>query len=268
MPAGARIRDNGVFGTTTDNPLLIGSGAFNSAELSDLSIVAGDHAIVTLDPLRQFGDSEIVIITVHTASATVATITRGAYNTLARQHPLGTLWVHAALDEDFTEILTSGTRPLDPYEGQFIYETDTNKLMGFGGTDWAPRDAGGTLGYAQVTGDQSGISGETALTGLSVPVVVGAGRRVRVSAGMSTIQITSAGVQVGRFYEGAVSLGLFIHNSLAINGRIKAHADTIITPSGGAHTYHLALSTSAGTVNVDADPTFPAYILVEDIGAA
>lgn len=129
MPGGPRIRQNGQFGTVTDNPLLIGAGTFNSAELADMQAVTAAHATVTLDPLKEFGDPEIVVVTVHTPAATVATITRGAYGTSARQHPQGTLWVHAALDEDFTEVLTSGTRPLDPYIGQPIFETDTDKFV-------------------------------------------------------------------------------------------------------------------------------------------
>jgi len=33
-------------------------------------------------------------------------------------------------------ILTSTTRPTAPYEGQLIYETDTNKLLVFNGSQW------------------------------------------------------------------------------------------------------------------------------------
>lgn len=130
MPANPRVRNNGVFGTTTDNPLTAVAVTFNSAGLANLEVIASEHAVVTLDPLRQFGNPEIVIITVHTAAATVATITRAAYGTVARSHPLGTLWVHAAVDEDFTEIVTSSTRPTDPYRGQMIFETDTDRYVG------------------------------------------------------------------------------------------------------------------------------------------
>lgn len=131
MPAGTRIRDNNVFGTTTDNPLTIGAAVMNSTELSLLStVVAGDHAIITLDPLRVFGAPEIIVVTAHTVGASSATITRAAYGTVARAHPLGTQWVHAPVTEDVTKIVTSGTRPTDPYRGQKIFETDTNRYIG------------------------------------------------------------------------------------------------------------------------------------------
>lgn len=130
MPAGPRIRDNNVFGVTTDNPLTAGAGTFNSAGLANMSVVASAHAMVTLDPIRQFGEPEIVVVTAHTALATVATITRGQYGTTARAHPQGTLWVHQPIDEDFIEILTSATRPTNPYRGQMIFETDTDSYVG------------------------------------------------------------------------------------------------------------------------------------------
>lgn len=128
--SGSRIRDNGVFGTTTDNPLSAGATTFNSNELSLLSQVSGDHAIITLDPTREFGNPEIIIVTAHTVAATIATITRGAYGTSARSHPQGTSWVHAPVDEDFIEVVTSGTRPTNTYNSQTIFETDTNRYVG------------------------------------------------------------------------------------------------------------------------------------------
>jgi hypothetical protein len=92
----ARIRTNNVFGTTTNNPLLVGGTTLNSAGLANLGVVAGsDTAIITLDPNRVSGAPEIVIVTAHTAAATSATITRGAEGTAAREHPLGTFWAHA-----------------------------------------------------------------------------------------------------------------------------------------------------------------------------
>lgn len=132
MPVGSRVRANNSFGTTTDNPLTAGATTFNSAALVTLPAIAGgtQHAVVVLDPKRVFGEPEIVVVTVHAAAATVATITRGQYGTVARAHPQGTVWGHVPVDEDYIEILTSGTRPSDPYRGQTIFETDTNSYVG------------------------------------------------------------------------------------------------------------------------------------------
>lgn len=138
MPTGTRIRDNNVMGIISNDPLTAGAAAFNSVHLPLLStITASEHAVVTLDPLRQYGPPEIAIVTAHTAAATVATITRGAYGTTAREHPKDTVWIHTPVDQDFIEIATSGTRPSDPYKGQLIYETDTSSYNSWNGSIWA-----------------------------------------------------------------------------------------------------------------------------------
>lgn len=141
MPAGPRIRGNNSFGVTTDNPLTAGATTFNSAALNTLPVVSSAHAVVVLDPKRVNGEPEIVVVTSHTALATVATITRGAYGTVARSHPFGTAWAHVPVDEDYIEILTSVTRPSDPYNGQMIFETDTNKFVARYLTNTAWQDA-------------------------------------------------------------------------------------------------------------------------------
>lgn len=130
MPSGPRIRTDNVFGTVSDNPLTNSATTLNSAGLANLAAVSSAHAILVLDPLRSAGAPEVVIVTAHTGSATSATVTRGAYGTSARQHAQGTLWVHAPTVEDTIRIVTSSTRPSDPYRGQLIFETDTNSYVG------------------------------------------------------------------------------------------------------------------------------------------
>lgn len=268
---GTRIRDNGVFGTTTDNPLTVGATTFNSADLFRLGVVSGNHALVTLDPLRQFGESEIVMVTAHTAAATVATIQRGMFGTIPRSHPVATLWVHAAADNDFIEVLTSGTRPTDQYEGLFIFETDTNKLVGFGGVDWAPRDAGGQLGFAEnrTVTDQV-ITAGALLTGLSVSVTVGTGRRVKASLKTQCFS-TVVGDSVKYFIRvdgvdiDAILLAL-------VDGSAEHGIDwsVVHSPTAGAHTYTAFGIRNGGTgiISNRSQGLQSTHLLVEDIGAA
>lgn len=147
MPAGTRVRANNAYGTTTDNPLTAGATTMNSAALTLLpGIASGEHAVIVLDPKRVNGQPEIVIVTAHTGLSTTATITRAAYGTIARSHPTGTAWAHVTVDEDYVEIVTSTTRPLDPYEGQGIYETDTkSQRYYYGGAGWNSSPPIGTL---------------------------------------------------------------------------------------------------------------------------
>lgn len=136
MPSGPRILTNNVFGTVTDNPLTSGATTMNSAGLANLAAVSSAFAVIVLDPERTAGAPEVVFVTAHTGSATSATIARGKYGSSAREHAAGTPWVHAATKEDLIQILTSSTRPSDPYEGDLIYETDTDRYVGYDGSNW------------------------------------------------------------------------------------------------------------------------------------
>lgn len=133
---GPRIRDNNVFGTTTDNPLSSGATTMNSAGLANLDAVSSAHAVLVLDPLRATGAPEVVIVTAHTGSATSATITRGAYGTAARSHAQGELWVQPETVDDLIRICTSSTHPADSYIGQLLFETDTAAFKAQSGSAW------------------------------------------------------------------------------------------------------------------------------------
>lgn len=270
MPSGPRIRTDNVYGTVTDDPLGSGATTLNSAGLANLAAVSSAHAIIVLDPLRASGAPEIVVVTAHTASATSATITRAAYGTTARQHDSGTLWVHAPTREDLIRIVTASTRPSDPFEGQLVYETDTNRLALFGATDWAYVDAGGSLGYAEVTSSQGTFTSETDLTGLSKTVTVPTGRRVRVTSQTHPQSSVASDNIVVRIKESTTNLeeGVFL---LHQSGRtFNALIQVCLTPSAGSHTYKVSMARIDGTGNITnvASSTQKSFILVEDIGAA
>lgn len=101
----AAIYANTVGGQVSDNPLLIGATTLNSAALADLPAVAApDWMWLVLDADGSAGDPEIVKVTAHTASATSATIERGAQSSTARQHALNTDWVHAFTKADADDL--------------------------------------------------------------------------------------------------------------------------------------------------------------------
>ena len=128
---------------------------------------------------------------------------------------------------------------------------------------------GGTLGYAQVIASQTGISAEVALTGLSVTVNVAENRRIKISAATLLRGSVDGDRFALRIKEGTTQLqGVEIKvNTVAY----EPYQPTVaITPSAGTHTYYLALGIIAGTGTIDsaASTAAPAFILVEDIGAA
>lgn len=267
-----RLRRNNQTGTITDNPLAIGATTINSAAFTLLPTVdATNHLLLILDPLGATGTPEIVRVTAHTAAATSCTIVRAQEGSTARSFVFNTTWFWGPVASDYSlSDVTSGTRPSVPYTGELILETDTKKLMGYTGTDWAPRDAGGTLGYAQVVANQTGIgAADTDLTSLTTAVTVGTNRRVRITGWAIFQQQVAVGAVSLKIFEGGGQLqnNTTQSASFGANGFITLVSVVALTPTAGAHTYKLAARTSSNTVDLNAGATFPAFILVEDIGA-
>lgn len=72
--------------------------SFSSPALADMLVIASpDEMMITIDPDGIAGAPETVPVTLHTASATTATITRGAG---AREHKSGIEWVHGVVADD------------------------------------------------------------------------------------------------------------------------------------------------------------------------
>jgi len=177
---GSRVRSNNVYGIVADNPLTVGATTLTATGLTGLAAVSGGHAVITIDPLGTAGAPEIVLVTAHTAAAGTATISRGAYGTVARQHLQGVLWVHTPTIDDMTRVVTSATRPSDVYEGQLVYETDTDKLMVHNGSSWLnviPKGYATGGGVSDGTGNPANTwndstSGVFTVTNPGVPVSV------------------------------------------------------------------------------------------------
>lgn len=129
-----RLRSNNMSGTISDNPLAQVSTTINSPGFVDLPVVDGtNHLILVLDPLEVNGAAEIVQVTAHTAAASSVTVTRGFEGSVPRAHILGTTWFHGPVVSDYNytqRAALSTNRPPTPFNGELIYETDTDKYIG------------------------------------------------------------------------------------------------------------------------------------------
>lgn len=125
-----RKRQNFQHGTLSAD-LTAAAITINSAEFADMdSVDATEHAILVLDPKGINGDPEIVRVIAHTAATTVVTADRGKEGSTNRAHPQGTTWIWAPTFYDYVGLFTSSTRPtLDLYQGQLIYEINTDKFV-------------------------------------------------------------------------------------------------------------------------------------------
>jgi len=131
-----------------------------------------------------------------------------------------------------------------------------------------PTFAAGTLGYAQVTADQGSITTAVDLTGLTVTVTPGAGRRIRIKGQVSyqSTVASDSGI-LAIFADGSqVELGQRALNPTP-NVPDVVGLEVVLTPTNAAHTYKLQGSRQGtGTLTMKASATTPAFILVEDIG--
>lgn len=124
-----------------------------------------------------------------------------------------------------------------------------------------------TLGYASVTGGQSGITTITDLTSLSVTVTVPSGARIKITGFLPQIYSTSDTDRADfHIREGSTSLGVVYGKAgTSSHGWGGPQAVAILQPTAGSHTYKLSLARGAGTGSIVfyAGSETPAFILVE-----
>ncbi len=130
--------------------------------------------------------------------------------------------------------------------------------------------AGGWIGYAQNSVDQTGITGTVDVTSCTVTTTVGTSRYIKISGwahvttvGTCTyyIEIHQDGVAVGRI---ARETAIVTATTTLMNGSAM-----VVAPSAGSHTYKLVAVLSSGTsLTIEGGTTVAsATILVEDCGA-
>lgn len=124
------------------------------------------------------------------------------------------------------------------------------------------------LGYKQAVSNQSTTStSDVALTGLSVPVNIPAGRKVEITAGLGNPSNTGAGnSNILAIYETSTA-GANLRTSFSVKS--KANAGDLheisheYTPVSTSMTYVAAFHVDAGTVSTNAGSTTPAFIKVK-----
>ena len=82
-----------------------------------------------------------------------------------------------------TGVCTSTNRPTTPYEGQVIYETDTDKVLVWNGSAWYANwnTAWGIVGIATSATNQGSIAAEVLTTGMSVTFTAIANRYYEIT---------------------------------------------------------------------------------------
>jgi len=231
------------------------SGASNDARLF---VVAGTPAAVPADPTLPVNCIALARVRVGTS---VTSIVTGNITDLRRR----------AYTVGGRAIVTSTTRPTGAalFDGLEIYETDTDQALTHDGANFLPPDnvAAGAQGrYAQVVANQTGISTEVDITGLTITFTALAGRRYRISGYMRTQQLTTASDTQEIYITTGANVKIQISSLVGTLNGFNVHQPAVIlVPGAGSVTYKLR-GASIATMSILADVIYPAYILVEDIG--
>lgn len=172
-----------------------------------------EYSPVVLDPLSSNGPPEVVYVTEHTEGQATAVVERGKEGTNARSHDFGTQFVHNLTAESLNtltriELGTEGAVPVlsetdrdnisDPEDGNVIYNTDTQRLETYDGSEWRQYVVSSAITsheqesdphdqYLQSAGDE--MTGDLALHSLRE-------RRSSTSSSSPTVNFEGAGLQV------------------------------------------------------------------------
>lgn len=136
-----RVRADFVAGVLSAG-MLTADTLMQAFALADLPVVGStQHAVLTLfrtDATGRVTQKEIVYVTAHSVGATSATVTRGREGTTAQTWLSGDRWSLTTVASDIQPVVvTSGTRPSQPYTGMEIYETDTQAVQRWTGSAWS-----------------------------------------------------------------------------------------------------------------------------------
>jgi hypothetical protein len=166
-------------------------------------------------------------------------------------------------------VCDSTTRPTSPYEGQMIYETDTDKVLVWNGTTWYPswNLPWGSVAYLESSTSGTILNAETTLLTLSFDSV--ANRRYRISYHEPSMFNSNTAVNTFHFrINGTGVTALHTTNVLiGANWYVIMNMSAIATFATGTQTIYVRASEPAATgTSLQRAASSKAYILVEDIG--
>lgn len=122
------------------------------------------------------------------------------------------------------------------------------------------------LGYRQIV---SAVTATTIAqaTGLSAPIIIPTGRKVKITALLPSCQNGAAASNSAEIWDGVVSSGTRLSNSTAYvataTGAVNLTHSTVETLSAGSHTINIGIGATSNTITVIAAAATPAGILVE-----
>lgn len=132
-----------------------------------------------------------------------------------------------------------------------------------------PRDSQSKLlGYRQITSSATSSSTTATATNLQVPVIVPAGRKIKIGFYASGLTNSAAAGHAILLFDGAGVGGTQLqsanYDNYTASAHIPVYLEFYITPSSTTKTYSIGIiSPSSGTATMSAGSTSPAFVKVE-----
>jgi hypothetical protein len=165
----------------------------------------------------------------------------------------------------------TAARPASPYEGQMVYQKDTDEILAYNGTAWTrPQNMPwGVMGYVTKATTQTSITTEVDLSGLSITWTAVAGRVYKFTAHLN---LSSAiGGDYTLFLNDGSSNILEAAEKLAATDRESCDFEVYVSGiTAGSKTYKLRLTATNDTTVFGASTraSIASQFIVEDIGPA
>jgi len=164
-------------------------------------------------------------------------------------------------------VCTSSTRPASPFDGQVIYETDTNVVSVYDGAAWATVGPAVSGGVVALTSNATQTITSGILVGLNTTYTFEAGRTYKISTangwsitGDILLAIGVGGVTVQRYFDSRFAT----RNSTFLN----VSGFWVGSVAAGSKTVDISVVTLSGVTYNTGTATGPNQLIIEDIGTA
>jgi len=171
-------------------------------------------------------------------------------------------------------ICTSTTRPTAPYEGQAIYETDTDKVLVWNGSAWYPNwnlPWGLVATPVRKTTSQSSIAALADVTDMTLTFTGVAGRWYKATYtanGGSTVSGTTFRFTLTNASNTLTTGGIYDHSFPSTNSSTVVAVFYFQVTGSATRKIRVNIQAGSGTMTLYADSNIPATYTIEDIGPA
>ena len=168
-------------------------------------------------------------------------------------------------------VANTAARPTSPFEGQAIYQTDTDEVLYYNGTSWSRpwNMPWGQVGYVRrTTGDTTVTTSMTDIVGVTTTFTAVSGRLYAAQFSCQTRKLGAAGYIDFNLSDGSNNIYSDFFTNYAQN-EYAAFSWSMLLPSlSGSITVKMRAAAEAGTAYIWGSAGNASSFIIQDIGPA